>query len=298
MSILVNKESRVITQGMTGKTGQFHTRLCRDYGFGKECFVGGVNPKKAGQTWEGLPIFSTVEEAKKATGADVSVIYVPPAGAADAIREAVDAAMRVVICITEGIPVSDMVRVREHMKSIGSETLLIGPNCPGVMTPEEVNIGIMPEHIFLKGSIGVVSRSGTLTYEAVAQLTEFGLGQSTAVGIGGDPINGLKHKDVLRLFNDDPETEAVVMIGEIGGSDEEEAALWVKEHMKKPVVGFIAGVTAPAGKRMGHAGAIISGGQGTASGKLAVMESCGIRTTQNPSEIGKLLKTVLEGQKE
>lgn len=294
MSILVNKNSRVITQGMTGKTGQFHTRLCRDYGFGPECFVGGVNPKKAGQEWEGLPIFGTVKEAR----ANVSVIYVPPAGAAAAIQEASDAGIELIVCITEGIPVMDMVKVRDHMKKTGSKSLLLGPNCPGIMTPGEINVGIMPAHIHRKGRIGVVSRSGTLTYEAVAQITALGLGQSTAIGIGGDPINGLKHIDVLKLFNDDPETDAVVMIGEIGGSDEETAAEWVKDHMKKPVVGFIAGVTAPAGKRMGHAGAIISGGTGTAEGKLAVMEACGIRTTRNPSEIGSLLQSVLSSKKE
>ena len=298
MSILVNKNSRVITQGMTGKTGQFHTRLCRDYGFGPECFVGGVNPKKAGQEWEGLPIFCTVKEARARTGANVSVIYVPPAGAAAAIQEASDAGIELIVCITEGIPVMDMVKVRDHMKKTGSKSLLLGPNCPGIMTPGEINVGIMPAHIHRKGRIGVVSRSGTLTYEAVAQITALGLGQSTAIGIGGDPINGLKHIDVLKLFNDDPETDAVVMIGEIGGSDEETAAEWVKDHMKKPVVGFIAGVTAPAGKRMGHAGAIISGGTGTAEGKLAVMEACGIRTTRNPSEIGSLLQSVLSSEKE
>ena len=298
MSILVNKNSRVITQGMTGKTGQFHTRLCRDYGFGPECFVGGVNPKKAGQEWEGLPIFGTVKEARANTGANVSVIYVPPAGAAAAIQEASDAGIELIVCITEGIPVMDMVKVRDHMKKTGSKSLLLGHNCPGIMTPGEINVGIMPAHIHRKGRIGVVSRSGTLTYEAVAQITALGLGQSTAIGIGGDPINGLKHIDVLKLFNDDPETDAVVMIGEIGGSDEETAAEWVKDHMKKPVVGFIAGVTAPAGKRMGHAGAIISGGTGTAEGKLAVMEACGIRTTRNPSEIGSLLQSVLSSKKE
>ena len=298
MSILVNKNSRIITQGMTGKTGQFHTRLCRDYGFGKECFVGGVNPKKAGQVWEGLPILGSVKEAKEKTGANVSVIYVPPAGAAAAIQEASDAGIDLIVCITEGIPVMDMVKVRDHMKKTGSKSLLLGPHCPGIMTPGEVNVGIMPAHIHRKGRIGVVSRSGTLTYEAVAQITALGLGQSTAIGIGGDPINGLKHIDVLKLFNDDPETDAVVMIGEIGGNDEETAAEWVKDHMKKPVVGFIAGVTAPAGKRMGHAGAIISGGTGTAEGKLAVMEACGIRTTRNPSEIGSLLQSVLSSKKE
>lgn len=298
MSILVNKDSRVITQGMTGKTGQFHTRLCREYGFGKDCFVGGVNPRKAGQAWEGLPIFATVKEAKEATGANVSVIYVPSAGAAAAIQEASDAGIELIVCITEGIPVLDMVRVRDHMKKTGSKSLLLGPNCPGIMTPGEINVGIMPEHIHHKGHIGVVSRSGTLTYEAVAQLTALGYGQSTAIGIGGDPINGIKHIDALKLFNDDPDTEAVVMIGEIGGSDEETAAEWARDNMKKPVVGFIAGVTAPAGKRMGHAGAIISGGRGTAEGKLAALEACGIRTTRNPSEIGELLKSVLTSVKE
>lgn len=293
MSILVNKNSRVITQGMTGKTGQFHTRLCRQYGYGEQCFVGGVNPKKAGQKWEGLPIFGSVKEAREKTEADVSIIYVPPAGAAAAIIEASDAGMELIICITEGIPVLDMVKVRDHMRKTRSKSLLLGPNCPGVVTPEEIKVGIMPGHIHRKGHIGVVSRSGTLTYEAVAQLSELGLGQSTAVGIGGDPINGLKHIDVLKLFEEDPDTDAVVMIGEIGGSDEEQAALWVKKNMTKPVVGFVAGVTAPSGKRMGHAGAIISGGKGTAEGKLRVMEECGIRTMRNPSEIGKLLKSVI-----
>jgi len=293
MSILVNKDTRVITQGITGKTGQFHTRACRDYANGRNCFVAGVNPKKAGEDFEGIPIFASVKDAKQATGATVSVIYVPPAGAAEAIWEAVDADLDLVICITEGIPVRDMIVVRDRMRKSNRKTLLLGPNCPGTITPEEVKIGIMPGHIHRKGRIGVISRSGTLTYEAVAQITELGLGQSSAVGIGGDPVNGLKHKDVLELFNADPETDAVVMIGEIGGSDEEVAAHWVRDHMKKPVVGFIAGVTAPPGKRMGHAGAIISGGKGTAQEKLAVMEACGIRTTKNPSEIGKLLKSVL-----
>jgi succinyl-CoA synthetase alpha subunit len=291
MSILVNKNTKVITQGITGKTGQFHTRMCRDYANGKQCFVAGVNPKKPGEDFEGIPIYATVREAKQATGATVSVIYVPPPFAAAAITEAVDADLDLVICITEGIPVRDMIRARYHMQ--GRKTLLLGPNCPGVITPDEIKIGIMPGHIHRKGRIGVISRSGTLTYEAVAQLTELGLGQSTAVGIGGDPVNGLKHLDVLKLFNDDPETDAVIMIGEIGGTDEEVAATWVKDHMKKPVVGFIAGVTAPPGKRMGHAGAIISGGKGTAQEKLAVMEASGIKVTRNPAEMGKLLKSVL-----
>jgi succinyl-CoA synthetase alpha subunit len=293
MSILVDKNTRVITQGITGKTGQFHTRMCREYANGRLCFVAGVHPTKAGENFEGIPIFASVKDAKAKTGAGVSVIYVPPAGAAGAIWEAVEADLDLVICITEGIPVRDMIEVRDRMRKQNRRTMLIGPNCPGVITPDEIKIGIMPGHIHRKGHIGVVSRSGTLTYEAVAQLTEIGLGQSSAVGIGGDPVNGMKHVDVLKLFNDDPETEAVIMIGEIGGSDEETAALWVKDNMKKPVVGFIAGVTAPPGKRMGHAGAIISGGKGTAQEKLAVMESCGIRVTQNPAEMGKLLKSVL-----
>jgi succinyl-CoA synthetase alpha subunit len=292
MSILIDKNTKVITQGITGKTGQFHTRMCRDYANGKKCFVAGVNPKKAGEDFEGIPIFATVKEAKQATGATVSVIYVPPPFAAAAIDEAVDAELDLVVCITEGVPVRDMIRTRHRMQ--GKKTLLLGPNCPGVITPEEIKIGIMPGHIHKKGRIGVVSRSGTLTYEAVGQLTDLGLGQSSAVGIGGDPVNGLKHVDVLRLFNDDPETEAVVMIGEIGGSDEEECARWVKEHMTKPVVGFIAGVTAPAGKRMGHAGAIISGGKGTAAEKLAAMEEAGIKTTRNPAEMGSTLKALLK----
>jgi succinyl-CoA synthetase alpha subunit len=293
MSILINQNTRVITQGITGKTGQFHTRMCREYANGKNCFVAGVNPKKAGEDFEGIPIFATVSDAKAKTGANVSVIYVPPAGAAAAIWEAVEADLDLVICITEGIPVRDMVVVRDRMRRENRKTVLLGPNCPGVITPDEIKIGIMPGHIHRKGRIGVVSRSGTLTYEAVAQLTDLGLGQSTAVGIGGDPVNGLKHIDVLKLFNDDRDTDAVVMIGEIGGSDEEAAAQWAKSNMRKPVVGFIAGVTAPPGKRMGHAGAIISGGKGTAQEKLAVMEACGIKTTKNPSEIGKLLKSVL-----
>ncbi|MDR3898717.1 MAG: succinate--CoA ligase subunit alpha [Duodenibacillus sp.] len=292
MSILVNSSTRVMTQGMTGKTGAFHTRACRAYA-NPDQFVAGVNPRKAGQEMDGIPIYATVAEAKEATGANVSVIYVPPAGAADAILEAVKAELDLVVCITEGIPVLDMLRVKNTMRDMGSRTLLLGPNCPGLITPDEMKIGIMPGHICRRGHIGVVSRSGTLTYEAVAQLTELGLGQSTAVGIGGDPINGLKHIDVLRMFNDDPDTEAVVMIGEIGGSDEEIAARWARDNMTKPVVGFIAGVTAPAGRRMGHAGAIIEGRRGTAEAKLRVLEDCGIRTTKNPAEIGALLASVL-----
>ena len=292
MSILIDRNTRVMTQGITGKTGQFHTTMCKEYANGKNCFVAGVTPKKGGQSFEGIPIFETVREAREKTGATVSVIYVPPAHAAAAIDEAVDAGLALVICITEGIPVRDMIRTRYRMR--GKPTILVGPNCPGVITPDEIKIGIMPGHIHKKGPVGVVSRSGTLTYEAVGQLMEVGLGQSTCVGIGGDPVNGLKHVDVLRLFNDDPRTEAVVMVGEIGGTNEEEAARWVKANMKKPVVGFIAGVTAPPGKRMGHAGAIISGGTGTAAEKLAVMEECGIKVTRNPAEMGKLLKSVLK----
>jgi succinyl-CoA synthetase alpha subunit len=297
MSILINKSTRVITQGITGKTGQFHTRMCAAYANGKNCFVAGVNPKKAGEDFEGIPIYASVKDAKQATGATVSVIYVPPAGAAAAIWEAVEADLDLAICITEGIPIRDMLEVRNRMKAReaagAKKTLLLGPNCPGTITPDEIKIGIMPGHIHKKGRIGVVSRSGTLTYEAVAQLTEIGLGQSSAVGIGGDPINGLKHIDVMKLFNDDPDTDAVIMIGEIGGPDEADAARWCKAHMKKPIVGFIAGVTAPPGKRMGHAGALISGGADTADAKLAIMEECGFKVTRNPSEMGRMLKSLL-----
>jgi succinyl-CoA synthetase alpha subunit len=294
MSILIDRNTRVITQGITGKTGQFHTTSSREYANGRACYVAGVNPKKPGENFDGIPIFGTVAEAKKSTGATVSVVYVPPPFAAAAIWEAVEADLDLVICITEGIPVRDMIHVRDRMRKQNRRTLLLGPNCPGAITPGELKIGIMPGHIHKKGRIGVVSRSGTLTYEAVGQLTELGIGQSTAVGIGGDPVNGLKHTDVLKLFNDDPGTDAVIMIGEIGGSDEEDCARWVKVNMKKPVVGFIAGVTAPPGKRMGHAGAIISGGKGTAQEKLAVMEECGIKVTRNPAEMGRTLKSVLK----
>ncbi len=292
MSILIDKNTRVMTQGITGKTGQFHTKMGKEYANGANGYVAGVNPKKPGEFYEGIPIFATVREAKEQTGANVSVIYVPPPFAAAAIDEAVDADLDLVICITEGIPVRDMIRTKYRMQ--GRRTRLIGPNCPGVITPDELKIGIMPGHIHKKGPVGVVSRSGTLTYEAVGQLREQNLGQSSCVGIGGDPVNGLKHIDIMRLFNDDPETEAVIMVGEIGGSDEEECARWIKQHMRKPVVGFIAGITAPPGKRMGHAGAIISGGKGTAAEKLAVMEECGIKVTRNPAHMGKLLKSVLK----
>ena len=297
MSILINKNTKVITQGITGKTGQFHTRMSRDYANGQHCFVAGVNPKKAGENFEGIPIYANVGEAAQATGATVSVVYVPPVGAAAAIWEAVEADLDFVICITEGIPIRDMLEVRSKMRAKeaagGKKTVLLGPNCPGIITPDEIKIGIMPGHIHKKGRVGVVSRSGTLTYEAVAQLTELGIGQSTAVGLGGDPINGLKHIDVMQMFNDDPDTDAVIMIGEIGGPDEAEAARWCKAHMQKPVVGFIAGVTAPPGKRMGHAGALISGGADTAEAKLAVMEECGFTVTHNPSEMGRLIQGLL-----
>ncbi|MBC7778650.1 MAG: succinate--CoA ligase subunit alpha [Proteobacteria bacterium] len=293
MSILIDRNTRVMTQGITGKTGQFHTKMGKEYANGQQCYVAGVNPKKPGETYEGIPIFATVREARAQTGANVSVVYVPPPFAAEAIWEAVDADLDLVICITEGIPVRDMIVVRDRMRRQQKKTLLVGPNCPGVITPEELKIGIMPGHIHKKGRVGVVSRSGTLTYEAVGQLGELGIGQSSCVGIGGDPVNGMKHIDVMRLFNDDPETDAVIMVGEIGGSDEEECAQWIKAHMKKPVIGFIAGVTAPPGKRMGHAGAIISGGKGTAQEKLSIMEECGIRVTRNPAEMGKLLKSVI-----
>jgi succinyl-CoA synthetase alpha subunit len=294
MSILIDRNSRVVTQGITGKTGMFHTQTSRAYANGKDCFVAGVNPKKAGENFEGIPIYQNVSEAKRQTGVNVSVIYVPPPFAAAAIWEAVEADLDLVICITEGIPVRDMVKVRDRMRKEKRRAKLVGPNCPGVITPGELKIGIMPGHIHTKGRVGVVSRSGTLTYEAVGQLTELGIGQSSAVGIGGDPVNGMKHIDVMQLFNEDPDTDAVIMIGEIGGSDEEEAARWVEKNMKKPVVGFIAGVTAPPGKRMGHAGAIISGGKGTAQEKLEVMDACGIKVTKNPSEMGRLLKSVLK----
>ena len=291
MSILINKDSRVVTQGITGKTGAFHTKHSIDYAFGKQAYVAGVTPGKAGQEVGGVPVYDSVKEAKAQTGCNVSVIYVPPTFAAAAIDEAVDAEMDLVICITEGIPVRDMIKSSDKLRR--SNTILVGPNCPGVITPDELKIGIMPGYIHKKGNIGVVSRSGTLTYEVVHQLSELGLGQSTCVGIGGDPVNGLKHLDVLKMFNDDPETEGVVLCGEIGGSDEEECAAWMADNMTKPVVGFIAGVTAPPGKRMGHAGAIISGGKGTATEKIAALKQAGAHITDNPADIGKLMKSVI-----
>jgi len=291
MSILIDSSSRVVTQGITGKTGQFHTRMCLDYAVGRDCFVAGVTPGKGGESFEDIPIFDSVVEAREKTGCNVSVIYVPPKFAAAAIDEAVDAELDLVICITEGIPVHDMILTRQRM--VEKNTLLVGPNCPGVVTPDVLKIGIMPGYIHQKGTIGVVSRSGTLTYEVVDQLSKVGLGQSTCVGIGGDPINGLKHRDIMALFNEDSATEAVVMCGEIGGTDEEDCARWIDQHMTKPVVAFIAGVTAPTGKRMGHAGAIIAGGKGTAHEKIAALKAAGVHVTQNPAEIGALMKQVL-----
>ena len=298
MAILVNKDTKVITQGITGATGLFHAKGALDYG---TQMVGGVTPGKGGTTVEitlengntvALPVFNTVSEAKLATGATASVIYVPPPFAAEAIIEAVDAGIELVICITEGIPVLDMVKVKRYME--GKSSILIGPNCPGVITPDECKIGIMPGYIHTKGHVGVVSRSGTLTYEAVHQLTTRGIGQSSAIGIGGDPVKGSEFIDILSRFNEDPDTYAVIMIGEIGGTAEEEAAEWVKANMTKPVVGFIGGATAPAGKRMGHAGAIISGGKGTAAEKIATLEACGIKVAPTPSDMGSTLVSVLE----
>ena len=288
MSILVNKQTRVLTQGITGATGQFHTKACKEYG---TQMVAGVTPGKGGTVFEGIPIFDSVERAVRETGADASVIYVPPPFAADAILEAADAGIPLIICITEGVPVRDMVKVKRYLEDRSSQ--LLGPNCPGTITPGECKIGIMPGHIHKAGTIGVVSRSGTLTYEAVDQLTRLGMGQSTCVGIGGDPVHGFEFIDVLKMFNQDSGTSAVVMIGEIGGSAEEEAAAWIKLNMKKPVVGFIAGQTAPPGKRMGHAGAIISGGKGTAKEKIEAMKSAGIRLAPSPATIGRTLQEAI-----
>lgn len=289
MSILVDKNTKLIVQGITGQAGAFHTKQCKEYGTN---VVGGVTPGKGGEKMEGIPIFDSVHDALEKTGANATMIYVPPPFAADAIIEAADAGIKVICCITEGIPVLDMVTVKNYLKTTNS--VLIGPNCPGIITPGQCKIGIMPGYIHKAGKVGVVSRSGTLTYEAVHQLTQMGIGQSTCVGIGGDPVNGLQFLDVLQLFNNDPDTEGVIMLGEIGGNAEEMAAEWVKAHMKKPVCGFIGGQTAPPGKRMGHAGAIISGGSGKASDKIKAMEKAGIHVSMSPATLGETMAKALK----
>ena len=289
MAVLVNKNTRLITQGITGSAGSFHSKMCWEYGTN---LVGGVTPGKGGQLWQDkLPIWDTVKEAVQQEGADTSMIFVPPPFAADAIMEAADAGIKLIIAITEGIPVNDMVRAWRYLQ--GKDCTLIGPNCPGVITPGEAKIGIMPGHIHLPGRIGVVSKSGTLTYEAVGQLTAAGLGQSTCIGIGGDPIIGTTHTDALKLFNDDPDTDAVIMIGEIGGTAEQDACAWAKDNMTKPIVGFIAGATAPPGRRMGHAGAIISGGEGGAEDKYRAMEDAGVHVVRSPSDMGSRMVEIL-----
>lgn len=292
MSILVDKTTKLIVQGITGTAGAFHSKQCKEYGTN---IVGGVTPGKGGEKVEGIPIFDTVKEAVEKTGANTTMIYVPAPFAADAILEAAEAGIKVIICITEGIPVMDMVAVNNYLKS--SESILIGPNCPGIITPGIAKIGIMPGYIHKAGRVGVVSRSGTLTYEAVHQLTSRGIGQSTCVGIGGDPVHGLSHKDVVEMFNNDPDTDAIVLIGEIGGTDEEAAADYIKAHVKKPVVGFIGGQSAPPGKRMGHAGAIISGGSGKASDKIRALEAAGVHVAMSPGEIGETMEKALKAAK-
>lgn len=289
MSILVDKNTKLITQGITGQAGAFHTKQCKEYGTN---VVGGVTPGKGGENFEGTPIFDSVQDAVARTGANATMIFVPPPFAADAILEAADAGIKLIVCITEGIPVVDMITVKNYLKT--TDSLLVGPNCPGVITPGACKIGIMPGYIHKPGKIGVVSRSGTLTYEAVHQLSQLGIGQSTCVGIGGDPVNGLSFLDVMQLFNQDPNTEGVIMLGEIGGSAEETAAEWVKANMKKPVVGFIGGQTAPPGKRMGHAGAIISGGSGKASDKIKAMEKAGIHVSMSPATLGETMQKALK----
>ncbi len=291
MAVLVNKDTKVIVQGITGREGSFHATQCKAYG---TQVVGGVTPGKGGQEVEGMPVFDSVKEAVENTGADCSLIFVPPPFAADAVLEAVDAGIKTVICITEGIPVNDMIPVKNYIKTYYPDTVLIGPNCPGVITPDEAKIGIMPGHIFKRGKVGIVSRSGTLTYEAAFQLSNRDIGQSTVIGIGGDPVPGTVFSDVLKWFQDDPETEAIVMIGEIGGTAEEEAAEFIKEYVTKPVVAYIAGVTAPPGKRMGHAGAIIAGGKGTAEEKYKALGSAGVNTVKNISFIGEAVAEVLK----